>query len=468
MGKKHRRQKNRDVDNDDERHEKQQDESDAKINFKDMDFSQRQELKRHQAAQKRKAKQKCYLCGKAGHVRRECPGIADDGRGMSRYKGKSDPGQEKQNYRARKDGQKGRINKEPYFYGINYPIEFEKATKEPGEGEALEEITPALVYYDPHCKLKESIDYIRFRRGGQPTLSEKEALEEYQSILRYAHERTKISGMILIDTVHSHRPWINPCPLSSPSISNAIPIFFVVGLATEILCNTEESMVDAQHILLDTISSNDQDIIGFFNHLDYGSSPIDEDVREEQINKLKCCLQAASDANLPLQVQLSPGVPHDLAQTELSVPGTNYAKVLLDLQATLSAGFQHVQVHLIGWQGRADHMISLLKVFPNLFIGLNASATFSKATNLHEVIFEVPLSRLLLETSEAIPTHVSKSFGRQASPHCAWWPFVAQAVTDHKKVVSIRELTETVTTNILNLYPKMGMQSEHKMDGTSA
>eukprot|EP00565_Helicotheca_tamesis_P008767 CAMPEP_0185734952 /NCGR_PEP_ID=MMETSP1171-20130828/23992_1 /TAXON_ID=374046 /ORGANISM="Helicotheca tamensis, Strain CCMP826" /LENGTH=95 /DNA_ID=CAMNT_0028405103 /DNA_START=34 /DNA_END=318 /DNA_ORIENTATION=- len=58
----------------------------TKTNFKELDYAQRQELKRQQAAAKRKSKQRCFLCGKTGHVRRECPGVDDDGRGMSKYK----------------------------------------------------------------------------------------------------------------------------------------------------------------------------------------------------------------------------------------------------------------------------------------------------------------------------------------------------------------------------------------------
>lgn len=59
----------------------------------DLDFAQRRELQRKVAAEKRLAKRKCHVCGKFGHVRRTCPGIADGGSGASKFtKKKGDPG----------------------------------------------------------------------------------------------------------------------------------------------------------------------------------------------------------------------------------------------------------------------------------------------------------------------------------------------------------------------------------------
>lgn len=74
-----------------------------------LDFAQRRELKRQEAATKRRAKQRCYLCGKTGHTRRECKGFEDDGRGLSKFtKAKGDAGAVhlKNSARGKKDHKK--------------------------------------------------------------------------------------------------------------------------------------------------------------------------------------------------------------------------------------------------------------------------------------------------------------------------------------------------------------------------
>ena len=173
--------------------------------FTDLDFQQRRELQRKQAAEKRKAKQKCYLCGQIGHVRRECPGIADDGRGMSRYKGKSDPKQEKQNRLKKKQQQQQQQQHKQQqqqqlqqsnnntttttaalnllFQSIEYPPGFVPIVQQDGDNdydndrEEEEEEHQVntddnnnseipLVYYDPHVKIVESISYMRYQRDG--------------------------------------------------------------------------------------------------------------------------------------------------------------------------------------------------------------------------------------------------------------------------------------------------------------
>lgn len=79
----------------------------------DLDFKQRRELQRKEAAEKRRSKMKCHLCGKAGHVRRDCPGIADDGRGESKYKSaKGDVGAKYKKGSKKNRGQKSAVGEE--------------------------------------------------------------------------------------------------------------------------------------------------------------------------------------------------------------------------------------------------------------------------------------------------------------------------------------------------------------------
>jgi hypothetical protein len=95
-------------------------------NKDNLGFAEKRELQRHAAAEKRRQKQKCYLCGKNGHVRRRCPGIVDDGRGMSRYKGKS-------NIKT------GRINNRSSSFHLKSPHVKSKAEPQPGPSTWQEE-----------------------------------------------------------------------------------------------------------------------------------------------------------------------------------------------------------------------------------------------------------------------------------------------------------------------------------------
>ena len=124
---------NHQASSDDDGHDSSQ-EGGGGAKWNDLNFAQRRELQRQQAAEKRRSKQKCYLCGKAGHVRRQCPGIADDGRGMSRFKGKSDPKTEQQKHQAaRTNHRQGRslsgssdTTSEQLVAMLEYPEEFSK------------------------------------------------------------------------------------------------------------------------------------------------------------------------------------------------------------------------------------------------------------------------------------------------------------------------------------------------------
>eukprot|EP00980_Cylindrotheca_fusiformis_P024913 scaffold12720_cov152-Cylindrotheca_fusiformis.AAC.2 len=560
MGKKNRRNKKHLEDSDNDKDDVQndtngqQDDSSTskqtknknKKFSKNMSFEERRDYQRQQALLKRKAKQTCYICGKQGHVRRQCPGIMDDGRGMSaQFQKKSNLQHEKELYHRRGGGGQKQKKKGQqqfndvhdatfYLKSVEYPEGFiQSSTEQEEEGAAAPATTLQsddsenvidlpFVYYDTQCDILGSIEYMLLQRDKKTKLSKSEAIHEYRTVLEHATTVTNLGGMILNTTVVdiTTRPWIPPNPLrlstSSSSSSHSssfdasnnnneeeenekeqhafptIPILFVLGLATTVPCSTLEEQEAAQQCLIQNAQEHSEHVVGFFASLDYTTSAAS--AREEQLERFKCCLQAAVSTQLPLQVQLSPGVPpdnnnkNDNNDTEQSVAGTDYAQVLLDFQATVlpfvtttttttdeaaesdsAPSSSILKLHLVGWHGRSDHTMSLLSLFSptnnntinaSLYIGLDPSVTFSKATQLHELAFEIPLDRLLLGTSHIIPSDIAKSLGRSAAPHAAWWPFVARAVAEQKKNTSttLEEVVKAVEENTLTLYPQLAQQ----------
>jgi len=416
-----------------------------KDDLKDSDFAQRRELQRQQAAAKRRSKQKCYLCGKAGHMRRQCPGIADDGRGMSRYKGKSDPKKEKQKYLARRQGRSGsgtsEASSESLVASLEYPEDFD--TDSP--------------YVDVHCDIPATIDYLRSGRG-KSKISQKEAIEEYQAAMQIAKDRSQLKAVISKSFLKQpNRPWINPVAFEIDNVD----IFFALGLSEACKVEMAVDQETATQCLVSTIQEN-HEVIATFVWLDYTSEKLGQPGMDacSQVGRLHCCWEAAGRAQVPLQVQVSPGAS-TLDPEVNSVAGTDYAKVLLELQSNLTTAvtkYPKLQIHLVGWSGRSQHMMALLQAFPNNLaaIGLDGAVTFAKATHLHECAFEVSLDRLVLETSNVIPSNVAIAMGRAAFSQSGWWPFVAESIIKHKKVVSMDQVVSAVYENTRKLYPQVG------------
>lgn len=542
MGKKYRRNRNNSKGGDDDLENNPHGEDDGNghidlsntKSFNELTFAEKREFRQKQAACKRKAKQQCFLCGQWGHVRRECPGIADDGRGMSRYKGKSDPKGEKlkrEQEKERKDREHqqtevgDRIYEASFFKMVEFPEGF---TYPPEDYEEPDEI---LVhhpdkyiphnFFDPHCCVLESIAYIQTERAKKSknkkqnyqksnadkkyeekalsALSNSTAIREYKTIWDHALLKTNLSGVIVPTTVQMVRAWRNPLSWLDSDGSDEyvevsqqqdkrprkVPICFALGLASTVPCSTEAEQIDAKHLLLKTIEANgpreglSNPIEALCVILDY-TKP--KRTRENQRKRLECLLEVSQETCRTLQVQVLPGIPHELVNLDASVSGTDYAQALIDFQATLAQHLERVksdasnslssstpkgllQVHLIGWQGRSDHTLSLLKIFApkgplpcNLFIGLDPTITFLKATHLHELAFEIPIDRLVLETSQIIPSPITKRLGRHAAPHAAWWPFVAEAVAKHSKRYDIEEVTTVTMNNVKQLYPHLNLK----------
>ena len=425
----------------------------------------------------------CHLCGKAGHVRRECPGIADDGRGESKYtKSKGDSGAVhlKNSSRGRKK-HNNNGNNDPKGTKLALPSGFDKNS------------ASFLCYDAGYAEGQEILEYLRFGRHGHgggnsahssgnnhnhTQVSTKDAMEEYNVAMKEVCETTNFGGCILrsylpmpLSTTVSPddiQPW-KPRDSFPFSCFDDMPslLKFVVGypLGDE---STLDGDGDISTEIVDTLveaaNSHKGDIVGFFADLDYTALALDERAedppskqeqnqyssRDFQLKRLRSTLQAASKVDCPVQIRILPGYKATQQTTiDSSMGGENYcantpidgyALAIRDLgEILLSASVDPWKVHLSAWNGKAEHLVALSTAFSSkassnkLVFGFNGSLGFSKAVHLHESAFEVSPFNIVLETSGPgiVPPIVAKHGGRNAFCHSGHIPYVAEELAKH-------------------------------------
>ena len=116
-----------------------------------------------------------------------------------------------------------------------------------------------------------------------------------------------------------------------------------------------------------------------------------------------------------------------------------------------------LKVHLSCWTGQSEHLTALLSAFPdNILVGFDGSVTFTKATALHECVFDAPLDKMLIETGtcRTIPSVVTKALGREAFAHSGLIPFIADAIAVRKKTETItaEKVARMASENFVNIY----------------
>ena len=109
------------------------------------------------------------------------------------------------------------------------------------------------------------------------------------------------------------------------------------------------------------------------------------------------------------------------------------------------------KIHMHCFTGSSEFAAKFCQEFPNLFIGMTAVVTFAKARNIHELAFDVPLDRLLLETDAPyfVPSQIADKRSRWSNPGMAI--FTAQRIAAIKGI-TLDDLLETVRKNTAKMY----------------
>ena len=323
-----------------------------------------------------------------------------------------------------------------------------------------------LPYYDVHCNVAATIDYARQGRG-KAKISLKTAVAEYRAALFMASGlQAMISHTVLLKP---GRPWTEPVEdiLGTKDEDDddddqgcPVRLYYVLGLTSAFNCSDKAQCNEATQAMVETIQSHAEQTIAVGSSLDFRPETVSQSGldAQSQLHRLAATWRAAGLAKVPWQLHLLPGAA-SLVDSD-SVAGTAYAKVLLDAQAQLAAAidaYPDLRVHVVGWSGKATHMMALLQAFPRNIcaLGLDGTVTFAKAADLHECAFDIPLDRLVLETSTVIPSQVNQKLGRHAFFHSGCWPFVAQSVAEHKKTVAVEQVVQAANENALALYPQL-------------
>lgn len=479
-----------------------------------MSFAERRQFQRQQAADKRRSKMKCHLCGHEGHVRRECPGLEDDGQGESKYKNAKGDAGAKMNTAARsKKGAKNRgrnaksgdTQAEEGSSGMELPPGFDETGKEEDhkeedhkeeEKEEATETEGPFVYYDASCDVAAILEYVRTGRSKAKRLSAQEALNEYQQVLEQQQQVTTASfgGCLSRSILHPNRPWVRST--QEEQVSKLHPVWHVIGLGHEFLCQSDNDIHEgdsktstsaaATQTLVETISSDHTQqeeplIVGLMAELNYAPAFVSHSGcdRPAQLRRLRATLAAAHQSNdMTVQIRVSPGAPTDSSAVNTHGGGTEdehnkddpYDQVMADLTTVLKEilpKYPNLKVHLSCWTGTPAHMNQLLQAFSSpqqqIWIGMDATVTFAKASLAHECAFDIdPTHNLVLETGRpsTIPSTMTRALGRDAFGHAAYSiPWIAQGVTQHRgsstgrRIMDARALARAASANTVRLYP---------------
>lgn len=251
-------------------------------------------------------------------------------------------------------------------------------------------------------------------------------------------------------------------------ISKYHSVSFVMGLSSDFFTGVEDPEEAATQALVETMASSPE-IVGMFADLDYAPKSLRRVDRKAQCQRLRATLRAAHETNdTTVQIRVSPGAPTGKHSHQGGDSDHPYDLAMVELKLILKDFLpQHlnIKIHLSCWNGTPADMNELLQDHPDqIFIGMDATVTFSKASLAHECAFDVSPTQLVLETGqpELIPSAIAKSQGREAFGHAVYSiPWVAHGVAQHNRTLmgdrrmNAQAIARVASVNTVRLYPGM-------------
>ena len=327
------------------RNKKKKDESSS---TKNLSFKEKQELRKKQQKEKRQSKQRCYLCGQSGHTRKQCPGIEDGGRGESRYRAKG-KGSKVSSFNKKKNrGQKKRAG--------SFDIESDEITKQ-DDIHRLSIFQSSVPYIDVNTNVGGLLN-----RTGQKSVAEacKVTLpKNLKTVISSLNKFSNLSKTYVMDTSQS-------CKANILYTSGIHPYYA-----------DEMEFQIAKDTLADSFKRDDVVGVGPIG-LDYSTRCTVDPSR--QISIFTEQVKLAVKAGKPLLVHIRP----ELRYAE------GHKKAVKDAATVLSAECpRDYKICVHAYAGANDTLLTLMKLFSNLYVSFSSIITFSKAKHIREVAFDM-------------------------------------------------------------------------------
>ena len=444
----------------------------------------------------------CPLCGKKGHLPKDCPTPppAPDNHAKGAGSGIAHKTSRKASAKLKKKQEQTKLRTTT---PLVLPLGFYAATTPTAATPTPTTTTPPYLLFDTGSNIGDTLDTLaastttktKGKKKKNKTVTTSGPATIYnQALFHPTSSPCNYGGNISCQYLKAGRPIkikdntllfniVQADPLSS-FVLGLSPTYDMVPLVDSD-DSDEEAVNDTEEIeylmqegctalseSIDALNGNESpyNVVGVCARLDYTPSIVATRPGMSHLSqqrRLRAACRCALAKNMPVQIQVLPGPDERGQEEEADDEGSSNGGVgadvhvvkdlvslLLDISAP-GTSTPPLHIHLSKWCGKCDHVMKLLQAFPTtLYVGLDASVGYAKASrHKKECAFDIPLDRLVLDTGLAIPSTVNECLGDKAFNHGSLVPFVAGAIAAQKpKHVTAVDVAVAAGQNAVALY----------------